>query len=1084
MGIRTASCAALLCTILAVLAPAGGVFAREAGEEGFGEPASYVNPFIGTQRDGNTFPGPVVPFGMVQLSPDTGHYAGYSYDDPQIRGFSHTHLSGVGCATHGDVPFMPTTGEVRETAPGEYGSGFDHASERAEPGYYAVTLDRYGVRAELTATERTGWHRYAFPEGRGGNVLINVGESLSAEFDAGVWISGDDTVEGFVTSGNFCASDNRYTVYFSARFDRPFERFGTWNGGTITGGSRRAEGPDAGAYVSFEGRGSREVVARVGISYVSVEGARRNLEAEASGRSFDEVRERAWEAWNRELSRVEISGAGPDQRAVFYTALYHALLHPNIFSDADGRYMGWDGRVHRTGDGAQYANFSLWDTYRPQHQLLALLVPERAKDMLGSLLDIEREAGWLPKWALNNAETNVMTGDPVTPVLVDGHLKGLLEGREREAYRTLYKNATRRPPEDSRFAGRAGARDYARLGYVPYDPSRPGKPGDNDYHHGASATLEYALSDCAMALMARDLGYREDYGFFLERAQSYRNLWDRSTGFFRPRLPDGSFLAPYDPKGNQGFHEGTAHQYHWLVPQNFPDLIRLSGGREETSRRLDYFFAYQELLRDPEGTARNVWVSGPYDYYGADRYNPNNEPDLHSPYTYLWTGEPHKTADVVRAQRTLFTNGPDGMTGNDDLGTMSAWYIFSSIGLYPVMGGADYYALTSPAYERVEIHLHPGFYDAPSLVIEAPGASQENRYVRGVRLNGKPHRSSWIQHERIREGARLGFELGPSPAGWATRPSEAPPAACGAKKPTTRSLYLNASPSETTLPQGGQTRLEVFPTVTATAEGRVEGRIDISAPEGWRVEPGRLRFSLHSGGTPVQKEYPFLITIPEGIPAGEYEVGLSARAGPLSDTSSLTVRVVEARCAAEDRGFCAADLRHSLNSDGVSTDANPGDGDFDGLGFSYPAEELPVPGPFESGGVLYWFTETSDGAPNNIEARGQTVPLVPERYAAAHILGAAHHGAVETAATVTYADGSTERLQLSLSDWAQETPQFGEEVAVRTTHRHQEGAGDVGPPVAIFAFSLELDPSREVRFLTLPAEVRLHLFAITLRRSD
>ncbi len=381
-------------------------------------------------------------------------------------------------------------------------------------------------------------------------------------------------------------------------------------------------------------------------------------------------------------------------------------MHPNEVGDVDGAYMGFDGKVHTASDWTPMANFSLWDTYRPQNQLLELLQPKVARDVALSLLAVEREGGWLPRWELVNSETNIMTGDPVTPFLVENWSKGLLAGHEQEAYAAMRRNVMGTPPASSPYNGRNGNPWYTKRGYIPSGENCVVKGGDNDCQHPASATLEYAAADAALSLMAKGLGKDDDAAMFAKRGQNYRNLWDASIGHFRPRMDDGAWMDPYDPAtGDDQFHESGAYQYQWLVPQDPAGMIGLLGGNGAANQRLDDFFAYDKLLADPAGTARTEWVNSAYNYYGAKTYNPNNEPDLLSPYTYLWTGQPYKTATVVRAAETLFTNGPDGMTGNDDLGTMSAWYVFSSLGLYPTMSGANFYGISSPQFEGATVQV-------------------------------------------------------------------------------------------------------------------------------------------------------------------------------------------------------------------------------------------------------------------------------------------------------------------------------------------------------------------------------------------
>ncbi|MEU0600999.1 GH92 family glycosyl hydrolase [Streptomyces sp. NPDC006393] len=737
-----------------------------------GRLTDLVNPFIGTQNEGNTYPGAAVPFGMVQFSPDTGHNTGYDYAQNHIRGFSLVHLSGVGCGLGGDLPVLPTTGDVTETDYAKYQAEFSHDDEQASPGYYKVGLGT-GVEAELTATARTGVQRYTFPATDKANVLLNAGQSLHRTVSTKVEVLDNRTVRTAITGSGFCQDTKPYTVYTITRFDRPFTAYGTWDGSTVTSGAKTGTG---GAYVRFDTTKDRTVEATTALSYVDAHGAGLNLRAEG-GRSFDQVRDAARRAWEERLDDVRVQGGGDTLRRTFYSSLYRSFLAPNIGSDVDGRYTGWDQRIHRATGFTYYQNWSLWDTYRTQSQLLSLLAPREARDMAISVIRIDEESGWLPKWGYGTVETNIMTGDPVTPFLTNAYQQGLLKGWEERAYRALKKNADGVPPSDSPAVGREANKEYIADGFAPYIKGRPhAKPGDSDYDHGASATLEYALSDAMLAEMARDLGHDADAARYAARAQNYRKIFDPSTGFFRARDASGAFTGPADPAQSEGFHEGTSWQYQWLVPQDLPGMVSLIGGKQAADDRLDSFFAYDQLLQDPAKTAREVWVNGPYDYYNADKYNPQNEPDLIAPYTYLSTGQPWKTTDVVHAALTLFTDTPTGMTGNDDLGTMSAWNVLSSIGVFPVQPGYDTWGLSTPVFERVDLTLDRRYYPRGSLTITAPGTSDGDRYIQSARVDGSPYGRTYLTTDALRHMTSLAFTVGARPSAWGTAAEDGPPA--------------------------------------------------------------------------------------------------------------------------------------------------------------------------------------------------------------------------------------------------------------------------------------------------------------------
>ncbi|MFI7099044.1 GH92 family glycosyl hydrolase [Streptomyces sp. NPDC050161] len=770
--LRTAGAVLVACLV-------GGALTAPAAQatSSNGPLTDLVNPFIGSRNDGNTYPGAAVPFGMVQLSPDTGHTTGYDYDDTRIRGFSAVHISGVGCGLGGDLPVLPTTGDITETDYAKYAAAYRHDDESARPGYYRVGLTSYGgIEAELTATARTGKQRYTFPATGKANVLLNAGQALHKVTSTRVEVLDSHTIRTSVTGHGFCQDTAPYTVHTLTRFDRPFASYGTWEGDTVRPGSHGSTATGRhGAYARFDTREDRTVEATTAISYVDAAGAARNLRAEG-GRSFDRTKAAADAAWQQRLGHVATQGGGTTLRRTFYSSLYRSFLAPNIGSDVDGRYTGWDQKPHRARGFTYYQNWSLWDTYRTQAQLLALLAPRESRDMALSVLRIGKESGWLPKWGYGTVETNIMTGDPVTPFLTNAYQQGLLKGHEEEAYAALKKNADGVPPADSPAVGREANTPYLKHGFVPYIKGRTHtKPGDSDYDHGASATLEYALSDAMLAQMARDLGHRADADRYAARARNYRSIFDTSTGFFRARDAQGAFTGPADPAKSEGFHEGTSWQYQWMVPQDLPGMIGLIGGKEKADARLDAFFAYQELLKDPEKTAREVWVNGPYDYYNADKYNPQNEPDLIAPYTYLSTGKPWKTTDVVHAALTLFTDTPSGMTGNDDLGTMSAWMVLSSIGVFPVQPGTDSWGLSTPVFDRVDLTLDRRYYPAGRFTITAPGTSTAHRYVQSVALDGQARDRTYLTTDDLRSGRQLAFTVGPEPSGWGTGEHDAPP---------------------------------------------------------------------------------------------------------------------------------------------------------------------------------------------------------------------------------------------------------------------------------------------------------------------
>jgi len=771
-----------------------------------------VNTFIGTQDEGNTFPGASAPFGMIQVGPIADHYAGYRYSDQKIRGFGHSFLSGAGCWEQGgQLSVLPVTGSI---GPGgdfdtskkdsfdhkKYAAEYTHDGEVGQAGYYKVKLTSYGgITAETTALTRAAAERYTYAPGtQTGHVLVNLGQANERHSVIGseVKVVGDRSVEGKIVTRSFCGGA-KYTTWFRMEFDQPFAARGIWDDRAgwpdVDGPSQQGEAKPHGVWLSFDLKDGQAVTAVSAISHVDAEGARINLKAEGMQgdrpMSFEAMKTKAQANWQRELASVRIEGGSNDDRTVFYTALYHALLQPLTGNDADGRYRGYDDAIHVARDWTYYEFFSLWDTYRAQNQMLALLRPERASDIATSVLKIREQGGWLPRWGYANFETNIMTGDPVTPFLVDLWRFGALKGREAEAYAALRENAFGVPAHGIRPQGRSGNPSYMQQGFVQYDRSFVSKGMDTDPHHGASATLEYAAADGALAEMARALGHADDAKVLAQRALNWKAIWDPSVvdaptgqkGFPRPRLVDGSWFGDvgsgYDPRGDHGFHEGTAWQYQWLVPQDVPGLVAAMGGAQQALKRLDQFFDYEAVLADPNAV-RKSWVVGPYSYYAQFRYNPNNEPDLHAPWLYTLMGQPWKTTTVARAAETLFTNGPGGVTGNDDLGTMSSWYLFSALGMYPDMPGSGRFLLHAPRFAKAEIDLPQGRI----LRIEAPGARPgERRFVKSVNYAGRALERVWLDWEQLQSASTLKYQLStrPDTKGWGTRGRDLPRAPAG-----------------------------------------------------------------------------------------------------------------------------------------------------------------------------------------------------------------------------------------------------------------------------------------------------------------
>ncbi|MFL6211279.1 MAG: GH92 family glycosyl hydrolase [Pyrinomonadaceae bacterium] len=741
--------------------------------------AQYVNPFVGTghsplpdllggNASGNTFPGATLPFGMVQWSPDTENSFGpedrgsYQYADTRIRGFSLTHLSGPGCHIFADVPFMPIVGEIKEspaTKPNAYLAKFSHADESAAPGYYEVALDT-GVRVQLTATARTGFGSFTFPATQKATLLINVGRNASGVSEAEFRLRDPQTLTGSLASGGFCGARNKYRLYFAIEFDRPAASFGAWKGDVVAPGQREVKAAQSGAFVTFDTTTNRRVQARVGLSYVSAGNAVRNLRAESGGWDFEAARARARARWNEALDHMEAQGGTRTERQVFYTALYHTLLHPTVFSDANGEYIGFDDRVHRDGGRTQYTNFSGWDIYRSELPLLAWLFPKEASDMMQSLVRDAEQGGGLPLWPVANDESGAMVGDPSTVMLASAYSFGAHLFDTRVALAAMLKGATDPDTKSKSYPERNGLADYLQYGYIPMEQvGLRGSP---------SVALEYEIADFALAQFARAHGDMTTYRTMMRRAQWWTKLFDPQTRYIRGRWADGSWLPGFDfdakrydpklpwrPESHKSYVEGNATQYTWLVPHNMRALFDRIGGDEAVVKRLDSFF-----------TELNAGPNRPYFFIG-------NEPVFAVPWAYDFAGQPWKTQAITRRALTeLFTDTPGGIPGNDDLGATSSWIVFASVGLYPAIPGVGGFTINSPLFPRIIVRTSAG----RRLEIIGAGASAATPYVQELRLNGRRYDSTWLPYEKIAGGGTLYFKLGRTPnTRWATAPNAAPP---------------------------------------------------------------------------------------------------------------------------------------------------------------------------------------------------------------------------------------------------------------------------------------------------------------------
>jgi len=731
----------------------GVVFSACGGSEK-GKVTDYVDTFIGTDGHGHTYPGATLPFGMVQLSPDTRKdswdgCSGYHYSDSTIMGFSHTHLSGTGVGDYGDIRIMPMTGNLLWN-PGDesnprtgYRSRFSHDDESSQPGYYSVMLKDYGIHASFTVTERVGLHKYNFPEGRKKHILIDLVESITSDriIELEVEILNDREISGMRRTDGW--SDDQY-VFFHAIFSEPFDETGVIVNDSVIPDLMQASGNSVKSWVSYDEDSDDEVMVKVGISAVSKEGAARNLDEEMPGWNFDKIKRNALKVWEDELSAIEIEDDREDLKTVFYTALYHSFLAPNLYADVDGSYRGHDLEVHEDPGHEVYTVFSLWDTYRAAHPLYTILQPERDLEFIKTMLDIYEKGGILPVWELAANETNCMIGYHSIPVITDAYIKGIDDFDVDKAYEAMKKSAAQ---------DHFGLDAYREYGYIPADVE-----GES-----VSKTLEYAYDDWCIAVMAKALGDEDGYREYIQRAQYYKNLFDPDTRFIRGKK-NGIFTTPFDPtEVNFMLTEANTWQYTFYVPQDISGLIDLMGGDEGFERKLDEMFSSSPDLAGRQ-QADITGLIGQYAH--------GNEPSHHMAYLYSYIGEPYKTQKIVRQiMDELYHEGPAGLCGNEDCGQMSAWYVFSSMGFYPVTPGMDYYVLGSPLFKKVTIHLPNG----EDFVLEAEGTSSQNKYITATELNGEEHTKSHILHEDILKGGKLTFKMGTRPnRNWGFSPEDRP----------------------------------------------------------------------------------------------------------------------------------------------------------------------------------------------------------------------------------------------------------------------------------------------------------------------
>ncbi len=694
----------------------------------------YVNPIIGTGGHGHTYPGAVLPHGMVQLSPDTrmdgwDGCGGYHYSDNFIFGFSHTHLSGTGCSDYGDILLMPMQGTPSPDNK-VYGSKFQHAHEKARPGYYSVKLDDENILAELTATYRVGFHKYSFASAENALVILDL-KHRDEVIESSIKIINDHTISGLRRSKAWA---NDQYVYFVIEFSVPFADYGIWLDDKLIGKEKEKSGKNVKSFFRFN---SKIVMAKVALSAVNAEGAEKNLKAELPGWDFAKVKNDATKIWNQELGKIEVKSDSLSKLHIFYTALYHTMVVPNINMDIDGQYRGRDSKIHLAQGFTNYSVFSLWDTYRAAHPLYTIIDRKRSLDYIQSFLAQYREGGRLPVWELSGCETDCMIGYHSVPVIVDAYLKGITGFDESLALAAMKKSAT------WNHLGLSALMDH---GFLETD----------DEHESVSKTLEYAYDDWCIAQFAKKAGNESDYINYIRRAQGYKNLLDLQTGFMRPRK-NGNWVSPFDPREvNNSFTEANSWQYSFYMPHDVNGYLDMIGGRKKLEEKLDNLFTENSKITGRDQSDITGMIG---------QYAHGNEPSHHIAYLYNFAGAAYKTQRMVHQIMTdLYHDDPDGLSGNEDCGQMSAWYVLSAMGIYPVTPGTPDYIIGTPAFSDISIHLENG----KTFVINASKLSEQNFYVQSASLNNKAYDRSYLSYFDIMKGGKFQFNMGATASAFGT----------------------------------------------------------------------------------------------------------------------------------------------------------------------------------------------------------------------------------------------------------------------------------------------------------------------------
>lgn len=1068
-------------------------------------PASLVDPIIGTSGAVDDFPGADVPFGMVQWSPDTPSRpagGGYEYNDKSVTGFSLTHISGPGCAASGDIPILPSSGALGSD-PGSATLPLDHTAETAQAGYYKLASK--GIITELTSTLRSGAARFTFPKADQSNLTFKLSDSAAGSSNTRFQVVSPTEVTGSVTSGAFCGATDQYTVYFDMTFDQPITGYGTYQNSSVANGAKSLDvtkniapkvkqqatlqpkssngvartRPDVqskatpsagvatpkqkavvsppvsgsdGAYVSFDTASKQVVQANVGISYVGTKNAKLNRTTESPSFSFDKTHTAATKSWNTILSKIQIGGGDTASQKTFYTAMYHSLLHPNVFSDVNGQYAGFDGQTHRAAAGhVEYANYSGWDIYRSQVQLAAMVAPQETSDSVRSMLNQYDQTGQLPKWALNNGESYVMVGDPSDAIIADAYAFGAKDFNTAAALKAMETEAT--TPNNVR----PGLTDYLDTGYLPLD----GSYGCCNFYGAVSTQQEYNTADHAIASFATALGKKSIASTYAARSNNWQNVFNPATNYLQPKLASGAYAAGFTPTSSNGFVEGSSAQYTPMEPFDIKGLVAAAGGNAAWIQKLD---SLTSTIKNPSAANADF----------------GNEPSIEIPWEYDYVGAPYRTQEVVRQiQQQIFTNAPAGIAGNDDLGTMSAWYVWSALGFYPETPGTTDLALGSPLFAKAAIHLPSG----KTLTVNAPKASASTPYVQSMTSQASGAAAgSWshafLQPGLITQGGTASFTLGATAnKSFASAALDAPPSdstgLASALGFARQDVVVTAPGTPATVTIGARNLTQKAQTVSWTASGDT----------GVKVGPTSGSLLLKKGGDGTAS-----VSVTAPTTEGRYHATFSLRDATGNPLPKVVVEIDVAK---------PGSLWPFYNDAGIASDGTSTSASFDGEGWSYSQQALAAAGvtagsTVTSNGLDYMFPiATTDGL-DNIQAGGQTVPLAGTAGATRFgILGAAANGdpGSEGTFTITYTDGTTQAVQLGLSDWtlngnSTTTPSDGNAIAVTTPYRDTSSGGRDTVKAYLFTADTALTVGKTVASVTLPSTVTngaMHVFAFAVK---